>query len=273
MKFFKGLSSAVRTLSILPCWEEDFPSMGLVLSWAPWVGFLLSGICTGLVMPAHLLVYSWQDVTNNIFFSFLMAALYLVLMSILTRGFHLDGLADTCDGFGGGWEKERVLEIMRDSSIGSFGAIALICVFLVKFVSLAILIYHSFWSILWIVPSFSRLLIVWQASSHKYARDVDSLAGNVITSTQRSHFYRALFHFVIVLLPFVILPYLLVKEIYFLTVIAIVLLAGWICCRFIGCISERKIGGLTGDVLGAMVESSEGIMFMVAAGISLMLLK
>lgn len=273
MKFLQGLSSAVRTLSILPCWEEDFPDMGLVLSWAPWVGFLLSALCAGPIMLVSLWICSWQNVAGTLLWSSLAAAFYVVTMAVLTRGFHLDGLADTFDGFGGGWEKDRILEIMRDSSIGSFGSIALISIFLLKFISLAILIYTSSWSSLWLSPVFSRLLIVWQAAKHNYARDSKSFAGNVISSTRKCHFFKALFHFIFIVLPFILLPYFLVREFYPLVILIAILMAGWGCCYFVGWLSERRIGGLTGDILGAMVELSEGTMFVVAAFISLMLLK
>ena len=52
-------------------------------------------------------------------------ALILCYLVLITGGFHEDGLADSTDGFGGGWTKERILEIMRDSRIGSFGALAI----------------------------------------------------------------------------------------------------------------------------------------------------
>ncbi len=53
------------------------------------------------------------------------AALVLAYLVVITGGFHEDGLADSADGFGGGWTKEKILEIMRDSRIGSFGALAI----------------------------------------------------------------------------------------------------------------------------------------------------
>src|SRR5881394_2785718 len=50
----------------------------------------------------------------------------IIFAAFITNGFHEDGLADSFDGFGGGWTKDRVLEIMRDSRIGTYGALALI---------------------------------------------------------------------------------------------------------------------------------------------------
>ncbi|MCC2656448.1 MAG: cobS [Panacagrimonas sp.] len=63
-------------------------------------------------------------------------ALSMLCTLLFTGGFHEDGLADSADGFGGGATRERVLEIMRDSRIGSFGAIALVLVLLTKFAAL-----------------------------------------------------------------------------------------------------------------------------------------
>jgi adenosylcobinamide-GDP ribazoletransferase len=64
----------------------------------------------------------------------IVAALVLAYLVVITGGFHEDGLADAADGFGGGWSKEKILEIMRDSRIGSFGALA---------IGLSLLIRHS----------------------------------------------------------------------------------------------------------------------------------
>ena len=61
------------------------------------------------------------------------AAVLLGLTVIITRGLHLDGLADTADGLGGGSTPEERLRIMKDSRIGAFGVISLILVLLMKF--------------------------------------------------------------------------------------------------------------------------------------------
>lgn len=64
-----------------------------------------------------------------------------LIAGVLTTGaFHEDGFADTFDGFGGGWTKEKILEIMKDSRIGTYGTVALILLFAVKIMSLYILL-------------------------------------------------------------------------------------------------------------------------------------
>ena len=57
----------------------------------------------------------------------------IIFAALITNGFHEDGLADTFDGFGGGWTKEQTLEIMRDSRLGTYGALALVFLILGKY--------------------------------------------------------------------------------------------------------------------------------------------
>ena len=62
--------------------------------------------------------------------------LALIAGVLVTGGFHEDGLADVADGFGGGWTKTKILEIMKDSRVGAYGVIALIALFAVKYLAL-----------------------------------------------------------------------------------------------------------------------------------------
>ena len=65
------------------------------------------------------------------------AVILSLLCGVLVTGaFHEDGLADVVDGFGGGWKKQDILDIMKDSNIGAFGAIAIVMLFLLKFTAL-----------------------------------------------------------------------------------------------------------------------------------------
>ncbi len=97
-----------------------------VWSW-PLVGLLLAGFA---VLPA-LLVY---ELTGNIL---IFAIVALAAMVLLTGCMHEDGMADCADGFGGGFERARKLEIMRDSHIGTYGVTALILCFGLRLVLLS----------------------------------------------------------------------------------------------------------------------------------------
>src|SRR5881394_1419653 len=84
----------------------------------------------------------------------------IVLAAFLTNGFHEDGLADSFDGFGGGWTKDRVLEIMRDSRIGTYGTLALIFVILGKLSFLSSLPPGQIWRWFIIAHTASRWTIL-----------------------------------------------------------------------------------------------------------------
>ncbi len=89
------------------------------------VGAIVGAIGGGVTWAAA------QALPGNIALLLGMAATLLA-----TGAFHEDGFSDSVDGFGGGWEKLRILEIMKDSRVGSFGAIAITMILLTKFVAL-----------------------------------------------------------------------------------------------------------------------------------------
>ena len=92
------------------------------LAWFPLVGALVGGAIAGLIVAATPLL--GIDVA---------IVIGLAAGALLTGAFHEDGLADTCDGLGGGRTRARALEIMRDSRIGSYGAISLILLYAARF--------------------------------------------------------------------------------------------------------------------------------------------
>lgn len=99
----------------------------------PGIGWLVGGL-TSALLAALLWALPMQPAAP-----WLAAVLCTVFGVMLTGAFHEDGLADLADGLGGSYQRERALEIMKDSRIGSFGAIALVLVLLAKCASLALL--------------------------------------------------------------------------------------------------------------------------------------
>ncbi len=99
----------------------------------PGVGILVGAIAAA----AYLLIQT--ALPDTTFTPLLAAALSTVVTVLITGGFHEDGLADVADGLGGSPERERALEIMKDSRIGAFGAMALVLALLCKVALLAIL--------------------------------------------------------------------------------------------------------------------------------------
>src|SRR6266850_3432132 len=94
----------------------------------------------------------------------------IVFTAFITNGFHEDGLADSFDGFGGGWTKDRVLEIMRDSRIGAYGTMALIFITLGKFTLLSSLPQGQIWRWLIVGHTAARWAILPLCAWLPYAR-------------------------------------------------------------------------------------------------------
>jgi adenosylcobinamide-GDP ribazoletransferase len=94
----------------------------------------------------------------------------IVFAAFITNGFHEDGLADTFDGFGGGWTQDRVLEIMRDSRIGTYGTLALIFLVLGKFNFLSSLPQGQIWRWLIVAHIAARWTILPLCAWLPYAR-------------------------------------------------------------------------------------------------------
>ena len=111
-----GLTAALRLLTRVPVpGPETRPEhLPRAVAWFPLVGALVGLATAGILV----LALRWWPAP-------VAAALAVGAGLLLTGGFHEDGAADAADGLGGGWTRERTVEIMRDSRIGSYGAMAL----------------------------------------------------------------------------------------------------------------------------------------------------
>jgi adenosylcobinamide-GDP ribazoletransferase len=126
----RGLLAAFRFLTRLrlPGPESGPGDLGAAVGWFP-----LVGACVGLATAAvHAAGLSWWPGP-------VAAVPALAFGLLLTGGFHEDGATDAADGLGGGWTRERVLEIMRDSRIGAYGAMALWVLLALRWAALAAL--------------------------------------------------------------------------------------------------------------------------------------
>lgn len=133
-----GVAVGFLTRLPVPCRSTGSPELlGKAASLFPVVGLLVGG---GAVGFDYLLS---PYVSRNV-----VVVIVLIYLVAITGGLHEDALGDAADGFGGGWEKERVLAIMRDSRLGSFGALAIMLGLLARFVFLTSLPAKSFHGIL-----------------------------------------------------------------------------------------------------------------------------
>ena len=123
-----GLLAALGLFSVLPVPGRAAPPGPGVLRWLPVVGVLLGGLAC---LPA-LAVWRGGDQGSP----FLAAALVVTGLALLTRGLHLDGTADLADGLGSGRPADQALAIMRRPDVGAFGVAALVCVLLLQVTAL-----------------------------------------------------------------------------------------------------------------------------------------
>ena len=168
----------------------------------------------------------------------------------MTGAFHEDGFADACDGFGGGLTPERVLEIMKDSRVGAYGAIGIACMLGLKCTTLAMLPPASAIAALFIAHPLSRLAatsLIWRM---EYAR----AEGKAKPMAQQMRGREFAIAALTALLPATLL---VLTGAVSLTVIGASLLAAALAAIWLARLFQRRIGGYTGDCLGAVQQLAE----------------
>jgi adenosylcobinamide-GDP ribazoletransferase len=126
------LLSALALLTRLPL--PNHRGTGAASAWAwPLVGAVLGALAAGVASLGM-----WLGLTPSV-----VAVAVLAVLVMLTGGLHEDGLSDTADGLFGGWTRERRLEIMKDSRVGSYGVLALVLVTLARWSALVALLVHG----------------------------------------------------------------------------------------------------------------------------------
>ena len=179
----------------------------------------------------------------------------------LTGALHEDGFADMCDGFGGGATRERVLEIMHDSQIGAYGAIGIVTLLALKCVTLILLPPNMIIAALFIAHPLSRLAAAALIRTLDYARS--SGKAKPVAHMSGGEFAVAA---ITALLPAVILA--VNGHVTWIALLGGVLAAAivtlWLARKFV-----RRIGGYTGDCLGAVQQVTEIVFYLsLLAGIS-----
>lgn len=216
--------------------------------------FPLIGVGVGAIAAAVLLTAA------NLWLSAIAIVLSTLATVLITGAFHEDGLADSADGFGGGYTRERVLSIMQDSRIGSFGAIALILTLLGKFVLLSDLSRHSLLvaaTSLVIAHAASRSVALLVMATLPYAKPDEPSKAKPVTEGIGVHEWGI--GLGIGLAPLVLA--LIFGAIPVSTIITVPL-SGGLMLLFATRYFRRRIGGYTGDCLGAVQQVSELVIYL-----------
>lgn len=235
-----ALAWRLLTIIPLPFLPENFNHpAGRAAAYYPLVGLILGGLLAG----AGQLFFFW-------FPSTLAAALLLVLWAALTGLLHLDGFIDSCDGLLPPRDPARRLEIMKDSRIGAFGAVGVVLLLLLKFNALAILPASYRLPALLLIPALARWAMTWAMARYPLARKEGT-----------SVFFSAGLGW----------PQVIVAS--GVTLAAALGLFGWLGGLLLGItwltmtliafLAMDRIGGLTGDVYGAICEVTEVVLLTI----------
>ncbi len=250
LQYYTDLISAIRFLTRLPFPMTTPPKRTIMLaSWSfPIVGVIVGSFGAFSILLAHLVNIPTVAI----------ALIALLFMAFLTGALHEDGMADIADGFGGGKNRDNKLSIMRDSQIGTFGALTLFAILGLKTIAIsALLESESIWMA-------SAAIIATHATARAsmvpvaYFLPLASESG-LAQSAGKPHQSTVLISISIaVLISLVLLPILSAIT---ATIVSIATTA------IIAILAFRQIGGYTGDVLGAVEQSCETTMLITLTAV------
>lgn len=228
---------ALQFLTTFPIQLKAMPSQqqnAQSLLWYPVVGLMIGGILFAVVTLLHSLP------------SILLASLVLVVWIWLTGGLHLDGLADTADAWVGGFgDKQRILKIMKDPACGPIGVLSLIIICLLKWSAIYVLLERQLYAGLLLFPVLGRLSALFLFLTTKYVRE-KGLGASIAAFIPKTA--------VIV----VFLLYLVVTA-YFSWIGILTGLIFLACLMYLRYKFIQRIGGITGDTIGASIEITEAV--------------
>jgi adenosylcobinamide-GDP ribazoletransferase len=234
---------AVQFLTRLPVprsLNSSETDIGAAAAFFPLVGVMVGGGAALVFLGVQRVL----PLPASIFFAIVFAA-------FITNGFHEDGLADSFDGFGGGWTKDRVLEIMRDSRIGTYGTLALIFVILGKLILLSALSSGQIWRWLIVVHTAGRWTILPLCVWLPYAR----AEGQGKLVAQQVGVLEIVMGTVTLLLVLILLPW---------PAALAALLAASLVTLLSGLYYRARLQGVTGDCLGATNQLTEVVLYLTA---------
>ncbi|SHN89035.1 cobalamin-5'-phosphate synthase, partial [Geodermatophilus obscurus] len=211
-----------------------------VLPWAPLVGLVLGGVAAGVGLAGARLV---SPLTG--------AVLAVAVLAVLTRGLHLDGLADTADGLGPLRGRERALQVMRQGDVGPFGVVTLLLTVLLQVSAAAtVLEAERGWTALLAAPVVARLAMA-RTGLPGVPMAAGSALGQSVAGTVSARWLAGW--------VFVTAALLTVADRALLAGAVAGLLAAELLLRR----ARARLGGVTGDVMGAMGETAAAVTLLV----------
>jgi adenosylcobinamide-GDP ribazoletransferase len=240
-----GLLGAVQFLTRIPIRTSHAVPHERVVPWFGVVGALIGALVGGVAVGLRELVPTE------------VAAASAVIVGLLVTGaFHEDGLADIADAFGGGHDVDRRLEILKDSRHGTYGVAALAASIVLRIVAAASVVSASAMFVAFVAAhSIGRLAAVAAMKAAPAASEsgLGASAGRALRPVPTLLGAGAALAIVTVLAGWWVLPFLL---------------AGAVAAAAVVILAVRKIGGIAGDVLGAVEQVTECLVLVVASGLA-----
>lgn len=236
--------AALMFFTRLPAGHNITVGLQHAARYLPVIGILVGATGATVYYLGHLL---FKD-------AYIAVVLSVIATLLMTGGFHEDGLADVADGFGGGWTKEKILEIMKDPRTGAYGVMALVCSIGLKIfvlAKLATLLPDQFFLIYICGHTISRVTPLFLMRFLEYARvDGSSKVGAVISPVSIG---ALLFTVITGFIPLTILS----VEAAWISVIPCATMT-----LYLGWYFHKWIDGYTGDCLGAAQQINELIFYL-----------
>lgn len=234
-----ALTSAIQFITILPVGGfEKFDARASV-PFFPIVGIILGAMLSAVDYGA---LHFWSPGVA--------AVIDIVFLAAVTGAFHLDGLGDSADGLFSHRGRERALEIMKDSRVGVMGLVAIVCGLAVKWGGIASLSSHRV-LLLILIPAYARGSMLFGMRFLSYGREGGTGRAFFDDPLKISAFWG-------LLVP-AGLSLFLGWQALWLNFWFVVLTAG--ICRYY----QKQMGCVTGDMLGAMSEVIESVLFLIAS--------
>jgi adenosylcobinamide-GDP ribazoletransferase len=244
-----GPFESAALLTVMPVSARSAASTRGVLPWAPLVGLVLGGIATGVAVLGS----RWISPLAG-------AVLGVAVLALLTRGLHLDGLADTADGLGPLRERARALQVMHQGDVGPFGVVTLVLTLLLQVACLAALLPTADgWLALWTAVVTARLAMARTGLAGVPFAEGSSLGRTVATTVSVPWLAGCL----VALAGLLVLA--TAGDLPAAGRLAGCAAAGLLAAELLYRRAGRRLGGVTGDVMGAMGETAMTVALLTCA--------
>ena len=248
-----GPFESTALLTAVPVPARWAPSTRGVLRWAPLVGLVLGGLAAGVAVAFA----GWVSPLVG-------AVLAVGALAALTRGLHLDGLADTADGLGPLRDRERALQVMHQGDVGPFGVVTLVLTLLLQVACAAVLLSAGGgWLPLWAAVVLARLAMVRTGLSGVAVAAGSSLGRAVAGTVSRTWWAAA----VLLGLLAPVGGALLLADPRGAAGLLAAGVAGLLAAELVHRRAAARLGGTTGDVMGAMSEVAMTAYLLTAAAL------